>query len=258
MGGATVIQNHHCSRLPPRSAGQVRNRNHPLAIQSGVLISLMNARESLFFKHSVRNLLLSQRPAQEEAVILSACSGIQNLWTTSERASWPLLPRLDHLQLKRLHCTLESIFDSDMAFTFNHSLFARITHLEIFDAPNAVEPQIWCGLAHIPHLSHLAFNSTDFISICRSLLRTCESLRLLCIILSRRPDDIGNAGDRALSELKEDPRFVMMACYPYIEDWIDGAHRGCDCWSRAEDFMAKRKSGQINPLEYYLNNPREV
>ncbi|KAJ6463149.1 hypothetical protein C8R47DRAFT_1202082 [Mycena vitilis] len=50
-------------------------------------------------------------------------------------------------------------------------------------------------------------------------------------------------------ELAEDVRFVSMVS----DDWVMGALAGVDYWTRAEDFIAKRRSGEINSLEYFVD-----
>ncbi|KAJ7808816.1 hypothetical protein B0H14DRAFT_2608603 [Mycena olivaceomarginata] len=53
-------------------------------------------------------------------------------------------------------------------------------------------------------------------------------------------------------ELIQEPRLVVVVCVGYREDWVKGAITGHDYWSQAEDFIAKRKSREIDPLEYYI------
>ncbi|KAJ7480301.1 hypothetical protein B0H11DRAFT_1916041 [Mycena galericulata] len=55
-----------------------------------------------------------------------------------------------------------------------------------------------------------------------------------------------------LKDLAKDPHFVQMACSHYIKDWQMGALTGVDYWSRAEEFIAKRRSGKIDPLQYLI------
>ncbi|KAJ7136382.1 hypothetical protein C8R43DRAFT_1203395 [Mycena crocata] len=64
--------------------------------------------------------------------------------------------------------------------------------------------------------------------------------------------DHWNAEDRDeqaehVSELAKDTRFMIMLCKFYLRDWQIGCHMGIDYWSRAEDFVAKRKRGEIDP-----------
>jgi hypothetical protein len=45
--------------------------------------------------------------------------------------------------------------------------------------------------------------------------------------------------------LSKDLRFVVMDC-SWFQDWQNGVHAGRDYWSRAESFISKRRSGEID------------
>jgi len=51
--------------------------------------------------------------------------------------------------------------------------------------------------------------------------------------------------------LAKDPRFVMMG-WEGVRDWRIGTHGGVDYWARAEEWVTKRKSGEVDPLQYRL------
>ncbi|KAJ7177048.1 hypothetical protein C8R46DRAFT_1346932 [Mycena filopes] len=102
----------------------------------------------------------------------------------------------------------------------------------------------------LPQLTHLAFNDEDLITICPQILEECA---LLTVLVSR------NAGrGRAESLFQEyakrlsgDVRFVLIHSW-WFEDWQLGVHSGLDYWARAEDFIAKRRSGEIPATQYEL------
>ncbi|KAJ7919879.1 hypothetical protein B0H13DRAFT_2319983 [Mycena leptocephala] len=55
--------------------------------------------------------------------------------------------------------------------------------------------------------------------------------------------------------LTDDPRFVMMELNHYIEDWQRSILVGRDHWRRADAFIARRLSGEIeraSSVEYFL------
>ncbi|KAJ7088093.1 hypothetical protein C8R44DRAFT_892893 [Mycena epipterygia] len=56
----------------------------------------------------------------------------------------------------------------------------------------------------------------------------------------------------SVTELSRDFRFVAMCCEHYHLDWQMGACAGVDYWSRAESFIAKRRSGEIDALQYEI------
>jgi hypothetical protein len=178
--------------------------------------------------------------------VLSACPRVADLWITDSIDSTVmnvLFPLIEDLPLTSLTCNLHHLFGR--AIDFTHRLFAQITHLKLFDWPSSVEPEIWHNLALIPHLTHLAFTHPTFITVCLTLLQTCPSLRVLvCVGLYQMQQVID--GHRDEEELVKDPRFVLMNHQNQTRDWQVAAHTGNDYWSRAEDFVAKRRSGEID------------
>ncbi|KAF7334937.1 hypothetical protein MVEN_02243400 [Mycena venus] len=172
---------------------------------------------------------------------------------------WTELPHLfsiiQDLPLKHMYCAFEFLFGSPRAIDFTHPLFSQITHLEIFDHPHTLDPSnsVWHNLATIPFLTHLAFEDPFFVYICLTLLSTCHSLRVLVVRGGPQWNRLGNlsiAGHRDEQQLAKDPRFVMMGWG--IRDWQLGAHGGTDYWSQAEDWVAKRRSGDIDARQYRI------
>ncbi|KAJ7808792.1 hypothetical protein B0H14DRAFT_3761001 [Mycena olivaceomarginata] len=194
------------------------------SIAPDTLRSLIHSKSPTFFRDSVRHLNLIE-PEAEDVSILTACSAIENLWLGAH----PSINILEiNLPLKRLHCALYSLF-RDASIDFTHCFFTSITHLEIVNVAQNIELEVWCALTRLPHLTHLAFNSYSYLEMCLTILLTWENLRAL------------------------EPRLVVIACSDFREDWVRGATLGRDYWSQAEDFIAKRRSRKIDPLEYYIS-----
>ncbi|KAJ7633934.1 hypothetical protein B0H17DRAFT_1217430 [Mycena rosella] len=55
-----------------------------------------------------------------------------------------------------------------------------------------------------------------------------------------------------LNTLCNEPRFVMMPLNNYIQDWQRGVLTGRDYWARADAFIAKRASGNIDRRSFFL------
>jgi hypothetical protein len=130
----------------------------------------------------------------------------------------------------------------------SHPSFARITHLELFgnldQAGDSAEKSLarWTGLANLPALTHLALSNSDLLAIFVRILAVCKSLRAL-VILGRLQS---NLSVPEMEILTENPRFVVMQCDNYIADWQRGVLTGNDYWARADAFIAKRMSGEID------------
>ncbi|KAJ6557547.1 hypothetical protein B0H19DRAFT_1261159 [Mycena capillaripes] len=76
------------------------------------------------------------------------------------------------------------------------------------------------------------------------------SLDVLVMFVNSPP--ISRADRRYLPDLARDPRFVMMSNLLHLKDRHMGVHAGLDYWNRAEDFIAKRRSGEIGALKYTI------
>ncbi|KAJ6592552.1 hypothetical protein B0H19DRAFT_1055262 [Mycena capillaripes] len=213
------------------------------------LLPLVEQRPSLF-RENVRNMLMRHaRSFDDEKIILSRCRSVENLWLNQTDTSPDLISVIEDLPLKHLHCSLEILFGSPEHIDFTHRLFAGITHLELFD--NLINPELYCDLSTLSHLSHLSFSESNVIFIAPKLLQTCHSLRVLIFYgLARCEATLGKHAET--KELVKDPRFVAMDCQHEVRDWQMGAHSGFDCWSRAEDLIMKRRSGKVDALQYRI------
>ncbi|KAJ6574383.1 hypothetical protein B0H19DRAFT_1371472 [Mycena capillaripes] len=210
--------------------------------------------------HLVRHLLLWDISVEDAGVMLSACRSIENLWIHDiVVGDGQLFSVIENLPLTHLYCNISNLFGPQRRIDCSHRLFSKITHLSVFDSTlrNSITEKMPTELRLIPHLTHLSFWDEAFVEICLLLLRGCKSLLVLVVlepalrrlaVMKRNPDEL---------ELAKDPRFVAMGCRSESKDWTTGAHTGIDYWSRAEDFIAKRRSGEIdgeNTLQNFFCN----
>ncbi|KAJ6564449.1 hypothetical protein B0H19DRAFT_1374774 [Mycena capillaripes] len=217
---------------------------------------ILKSTPASFFLHAVRNLYLMA--SDRHKMLLTHCRAIENLWIGGSPIELPeIFPLIEDLPLQQLYCNLTYLFGPQRQIDFTHQLFARIARLEVFDHRNSFNSTIWGNLAIIPHLTHLAFNEPISIAMWLSLLRGCHSLRVFVVLgqfLARAKID----GHQDKEELVKEPRFVVMDCDQSTQDWQMGAHLGIDYWSRAEDFIAKRRSGEIDPLRYWVEEDESL
>jgi hypothetical protein len=61
-------------------------------------------------------------------------------------------------------------------------------------------------------------------------------------------------GESAKIDLTENPRFGMMELDRYTADWQQEILVGCDYWARADAFIAKRLSGEVERSGYALSS----
>ncbi|KAJ7461204.1 hypothetical protein FB451DRAFT_1096140 [Mycena latifolia] len=215
---------------------------------SQTLLSSMKTRPASFFKDAVHNLCLHDGFRDALAEILSVCTGVENLWVTGVKAD--MLPSFAALLLKQLHGPIDPYFT---AFPLDHPFFSQITHLELFDFPD--DNSIVSRLPLIPNLTHLAFYDPDFIRACSHLLETCTSL---CVLIYFGPWPQWPSYAAYAAALSKEVRFVAMRHTVNIQDWYMGINTGLDYWSRAETFIAKRRSGEIEASQFEILDDEAV
>ncbi|KAJ7670070.1 hypothetical protein DFH06DRAFT_1293966 [Mycena polygramma] len=210
---------------------RIYEETHPFIIESSVLLSLIHTKSPPFFRDS------------DAAIILSTCSNVQNLWL--QPWSEVVVPQRN-LPLKRLHSWLSALFPSGHP-DFTHPMFASITHLEIFDTAAYIDEQVLSALTLLRSLTHLAVkNDNEYLPMRFGLLRPSTSLRVVALLLDRADWDVDVPSFRDVPELALDARFVIIHCPRHLDAWILEARNGQDSWSRAEDFIAKRTSREVD------------
>ncbi|KAF7369478.1 hypothetical protein MVEN_00277500 [Mycena venus] len=161
------------------------------------------------------------------------------------------LSLLVDLPLKQFHGRVTQLFDLSAENDFFHRFFAHITHLALLD--QSVAHETLSNLSLLPNLTHLSLDSI-FVGASLTLLRKCPFLLVFVLIRTRLNfPDIDHHPDGGA--LAEDPRFVLVVCdlKASLEDWHMGTRSGNDYWSRAEDFVAKRRSGKVDISQYRLD-----
>ncbi|KAJ6564458.1 hypothetical protein B0H19DRAFT_1141137 [Mycena capillaripes] len=225
----------------------------------GTLVPILESKPTSFFHNAVRNLFWVA--SDHHKMLPMQCRSIENLWIAYEAYDKPpdIFPLIEDLPLRQLYCNLTHLFGLQRQIDFDHRIFASVTHLELFDSwmSNSFDPTIWRNLALIPQLSHLSFNDPASVTIWPSLLLTCHSLRVF-VALGLFPMQAMINSHQEKEELVEDSRFVIMTLNEATRDWQMGAHTGIDYWSRAEDFIAKRRSGEIDSLQYWIEKDESL
>lgn len=213
-------------------------------LSADTLLSLLgHGLDGPFWRDTTRHLCLADGYADALPIILVAFPGIEDLRLAEEGE----LALFSALAVKRLHTCAISLFQ---AFPLDHPFYSQLTHLALSDTIHASDDEttIAFALPRIPHLSHLSFGYPNMISMLLLLLQTCRALRALVSVTHwRAPAYGGFAG-----ELAKDVRFVSLPCTDEIVDWQSGAQWGLDYWARADAFIEKRRSGEIDALQFTL------
>ncbi|KAJ7041439.1 hypothetical protein C8F04DRAFT_1230464 [Mycena alexandri] len=113
-------------------------------------------------------------------------------------------------------------------FPLTHPFFAHITHLGLMQPLHSAT--VSRGFSPLP--TSPSITPTSFLNALRFYkMEWCQ---------------------KYLAPLSHDPRFLAMEEAWYVEDWHIGVREGLDFWARAEDFIARRRTGEINLLQYEI------
>ncbi|KAF7364066.1 hypothetical protein MSAN_01065400 [Mycena sanguinolenta] len=228
------------------------NAGDVIRISTSDCLKVLESKSASFFRDHVRNLAFTNVPSDAGALIVLRCSRALSLaiFQTTPNPSW--LPAIAEMGLLQVSLDINPLFGHSR-IDFHHRAFARLSHLDLFELPAS---KGWvsdiCGL---PRLTHLSFNfdagdgeNIDSTACCQ-ILAECESLEALIFIFS-------DAFDREEYDdcqyFSDDPRSVTMVVYAFLEDWERGATRRDDYWARAEMFIRRRRSGEIEGREYSI------
>ncbi|KAJ7062172.1 hypothetical protein C8F01DRAFT_1136754 [Mycena amicta] len=214
--------------------------------------------QSTYAKKHLHHLALStnvSRAAIKE--ILSVCTNITDLalWTGD---TYPAL--LDEMQA--LDKLTPALFDGPRGFQLptkdseQFRPFASLTHLDVFSSqPSTLIP----FLNMLPALTHLSFTDDYAPRAITTILSTCERLRILMLLSTgdrfmtvydsdtprSTPTAVSDFVAEAAEEEIDDPRFCVLSCGEFRDDWLVGAWDGSDVWARGEERVATRANKSV-------------
>ncbi|KAJ7865407.1 hypothetical protein B0H13DRAFT_2067808 [Mycena leptocephala] len=219
------------------------------ALLAAVLESL-DAKPASFLASNVRHVLVyaSSYVLRFEAVekLLELCSGIRSLSLIGDITGSNLLPALGNMNIQRLSVDSESR-DEDSPVDLEHPLFAAVTHLDIFDDIDIEEEEPegmqWLqSLSILPALTHLAFSTAPNPRVLHDVLENCPHIRVLLVVF---PITDTNGAKAYVEELS-------------VVDARLGARGGKDIWIRAEEFMTRKRRGEVEVGDYFLDGSTAV
>ncbi|KAJ6538361.1 hypothetical protein DFH09DRAFT_1323883 [Mycena vulgaris] len=196
-------------------------------------------------------VVMHETIAQE---MIAHFAGIENIFRFTR---WPVRrsllpgPGLETLPLHHLYCSYQRDWLRLNARLCDFPL-PNLTHVSLMGdwGPNKPNWEDCKGLASLPRLTHLAFNFYNILPLATRLLDECRSLCAFIILVLTLPNDYCEETEA----LSADVRFVMMLSVDSIADWQRGALTGVDFWTRAHDFITKRRSGGIPPCTFFLDH----
>ncbi|KAJ6476348.1 hypothetical protein C8R45DRAFT_377533 [Mycena sanguinolenta] len=195
----------------------------------------------------------SKWPEEDTRLLLRLCAPqLLSLWSSSAFYSPEILPILLHaIRLQRWAGDLEDLFGDHSDVDLRISAFRTITHMDIFDdLTDENEAAICAGLAALPCLTHLCLNDTRRLDLIPRILTQCPHLQVLGLM---DPDE------EIVTEIADDPpttdvRFVVSVIEDAWQDWEIGAQGGTDFWAADDDFVARKRRGEIDASCYLLDH----
>jgi hypothetical protein len=117
-------------------------------------------------------------------------------------------------------------------------MFRYVTHLDILD-DSGVE-KLLLDIRLLPALTHFSLDSDTPQASALRVVEECPRLELLFV----------HWFDELLYKASQTPhaydiRFLMGLCDDYWNDWELGVRGGADFWARGDDFVRRKRRGEI-------------
>ncbi|KAK7050698.1 hypothetical protein R3P38DRAFT_3174177 [Favolaschia claudopus] len=213
------------------------------------LLYALRTKPTTFFANAVRNLSVLGRPssiethqiADQASQFVSVCTGVENL-------DLYCIPFPDHIavlgNLRPIRLAMESAYISPNAgIPATHPFFSRVTHLQLgsYTAAREMHDELDLGaqLASLPCVTHISGEDLSDAEISR-ILAVCAGLQVFVNIVMVDSDD-------DMDSICDDRRYVKLRCSLPLFDWQLGVYAGKDYWRRAEEIIASRAEGELDP-----------
>ncbi|KAJ7165494.1 hypothetical protein C8R43DRAFT_1232571 [Mycena crocata] len=248
---------------------EILARSHPVSIPKLMLVAarvkewleplfsdtfqLLAAKPASLHRDSVRNVILQEIYDSDLETLLTVFAGIVNI-NFHDRLGAENHRSLGTLPLRFLHLASRDFVEMTKIDPLQYSCFANTTHLELFLADQQLGPEeeiVACtALAALPRLTHLSLEIQSPTPLWARLLEMCKGLHALLLLhfIPKKNIVIDIA----------DPRFVAIPPMDdYAADWQMGVLTGMGYWARADDFIAKRISGELPRTAFFLKDPAD-
>ncbi|KAJ7173262.1 hypothetical protein C8R46DRAFT_1082326 [Mycena filopes] len=128
--------------------------------------------------------------------------------------------------------------------------FTAITHLQILQSRIDSVLPLLANIQTLPLLTHLALEVYIPRDDVLPVLAQCSRLHLSLILLRRAGRD---KLDTTAVAHPLDVRFVVARYDGYRAEWEAGAKGLPDLWSRGDDFVARKRKGEIEATRYWMD-----
>ncbi|KAF7327408.1 hypothetical protein MKEN_00318600 [Mycena kentingensis (nom. inval.)] len=224
-------------------------------ISPEILQRILSSKSPEFLRENVHNLFIRRcRDVDFISTLLCTFSNLRNLFFLTSEDMFPT--GLDFSgQLQHLYSDFWELL-SARGYAFGDVLFTSLTHLELFDGfpdpdqrSQTETDELVSGLASLPSLTHLSLDWTvaDHIPTLQAFVAaSLKNDRIRAVVLVRPQPSPRVAACVHDAGLDMDVRFVLVVCPDYTTDWQRGVLYGEDYWTRADELIARRRSGEVD------------
>ncbi|KAJ7635693.1 hypothetical protein DFH06DRAFT_1220222 [Mycena polygramma] len=215
------------------------------------LLKAMKSKPPVFFR-AVRHIILDSStilPLVDAKDLLKLCTRLRSFGASYLFTAPFFLPILAELGVQRLAIMPQELFGAE-PIDLRHQLFRYVTHLDLFGVKGVAD--VLKDVPTLGALTHLSLARQLPHDRVMAVFETCPCLRLLLIQWSLAFLEEYNAYN--IPRIY-DVRFVLKLRGDYWTEWTAGLKgvADSDFWSEADDFVARKRKGEIEATRYWMN-----
>ncbi|KAJ7766015.1 hypothetical protein B0H16DRAFT_1522792 [Mycena metata] len=152
------------------------------------------------------------------------------------------------------HVTFEFARDLEIYIFLREPVFSTVTHLTLLytdQYTSVIWGHYWSSVAHLPALTHLCLTANASRVILPRLLDECPRLKAVVTTWLTPADSRARVEAFSYVLTVPDPRVVVTNLPDFFDEWERTARCGYDLWMRADEFIARKRRGEI-PAGHYL------
>ncbi|KAJ7107393.1 hypothetical protein C8R44DRAFT_744593 [Mycena epipterygia] len=221
-----------------------------------MLLARIATKGAEFFSNAVRHMFIGSLDfgipndklwlAKDLETVFRVCTGVDHLLLIGDFAKPPLLQMLVATDMRPTSLFLGLLIDPmTPQLDFAHPFFARVSHLSLarLDArEDLVQENLhyWPTIFRLPALTHLVLWRNASPSLVQAIFTGSPHLKVF--IIPCTDPRIATLFSEEL--VLHDVRLVLSG--------LDSTHSLDELWTRAEEFVSHKRSGQIRASDYYL------
>ncbi|KAJ7107387.1 hypothetical protein C8R44DRAFT_804561, partial [Mycena epipterygia] len=214
-----------------------------------------------FFSNAVRHMLIcsldytvsNDQPwfGKDLETVFRICTGVDHLLLLADLGKPPLLQMLAATDMRPKSVYLMVVDLLHPQLDFAYPLFRKVSHLAVagFSHPQPMHEnwRHWSTICRLPSLTHLALGSSASPNLVHAIFTGAPHLEVLigCV-------DAHTAALFSEELVLHDVRLVLGGLDRIELRFHTWSHSLDELWTQAEEFVSRKRSGQIRVSDYYL------